>query len=300
MSDLNSWLLTYGMKSFEFGTLASDFPFSVQVDIDDAAMTLQDERHPVSDGVLMGKDTFGGFTITFALTTIPEFPAVDKPWHGALDTFSAFKSAWRADSLRANKGEYALLTNLDRNRCVFGRPRKCSPTLKSLRTGVAEYMATFDTNGPDFYSATEKVAVIALAPAASRSVISPVTAPVGTAALAATPSDMVNEGDVDAWPVLQFHGPSPTNSVELIGDNGPEWLLSLSRPLKYDDILTVDTRPWRRSATLNGSPANGLLRGSPLEECSIPPGEFYALYRTRDQTGQAFASISWRDGFASL
>jgi hypothetical protein len=300
MPDLNEWRLAYSDVTLDFGLLSTEFPFSVQVEITDADAILQDLGHPTSDGAVFGKDSLGGFDITFTLTTVPDFPIPDNPWRTALDLFSSFKTKWRADSIRRIPGVYATLTNLDRDRLVYGRPRKIAPKLARVRKGTIEYVAVFNTNDPNFYGATEKVALITPVPPPAGGFTTPLVPPFNTAVGSAELAPTDNVGDLETWPVIAFHGPGAAFSVELLDGGTSLWTISIPDNVKFDEVLTVDTRPWSRSATINGKPANGKVRGTQLEKCQIPVGEFDFRFKVRDESGTAFADIKWRDAFASL
>lgn len=301
MSDLNDWRLAYPGTVLDFGLLSTDYPFSVQMEMGEADVVLQDIPHPTSDGALFGKDSYGGFDITFNLTTIPDFPLPAKPWVTALDLFSSFKSRWRADSIRRIPGEYATLTNLDRNRMVYGRPRKIAPKTSRLRQGLIEYVALFQTNDPNFYSGTEKAALITPVPPASGGFTVPLTPPFNTAVGSAELAPTENEGDLETWPIINFHGPGANYSLELLDGPTSLWSITVPDQIKFDQVLTIDTRPWRRSATLSGGrPANGRLRGTQIEKCMIPVGAFDFRFKVRDESGTAFADVKWRDAYASL
>ncbi len=304
MSDLNEWRLSYSDTTFNFGTLASDYPLATQVDMSDVDITDQDERHSFSDGVVMGKDSFGGFTLTFGLKTIPDFPLPEKPWVDSLDLGSAFRAAWRADDIRRIPGQYATLLNVDRNRLVYGRPRKFAPKYDRLRKGLTEWLATFVTNGPDWYSGTEKAALITPVPPVGGGFTTPLTPPFSTAVGGSELAAMVNEGDLATWPVIRFHGPGKDYTLTLLDGVTPLWSITVSGQINFDQYVTVDTRPWSRGATITtGSkvaPANGRIRGDLLEDCKLPVGEFDAQFKVTDASGTAFADIKWRDAYASL
>jgi hypothetical protein len=282
-----------------FGNLSTTHPFKVQVEIGAIDIDTQDTRHPTSDGVVMGIDSFGGFDLTFGLTTIPE-PG-EKPYMAALDKLSAFRAAWRADSIRRVPGQYAVLSNLERERQVYGRPRQVAPKLARVRKGTAEYVAAFTSTDPNFYDTTEKVFLITPVPPAGGGFTAPLSPPFSTVAGAAELSPLVtNVGDLPTWPVVTFHGPGATPSIELLQGATVLWNLRVEGQIKYDEVLTVDTRPWRRSATINGKPANGRLRGTQMEKCQIPVGSYNLRYKVKDKSGTSFVDVKWRDAFASL
>lgn len=299
MSDLNDWRLEYEDVVLNFGTLSVDYPLSVQVEIGDTDISDQDVDHPTADGTVMGKDKLGSFALTFNMTLVPEYPAVAKMWNTPLDLYSAFKAKWRADKIRKRPGVYATLTNLDRGRLVYGRPRKCAPKLERIRKGHGEFLSTFQTNSPNWYDVVEKSATITPIPPASSGFLTPIITPLTTLGPAAEDSPLLNEGDLEAWPIVEFHG-GTSPSLELW--DGPDllWSVAITDSLAFDQVLTLDTRPWSRSATINGNPANGRLRGSAVEKMSIPVGTFTAIFKVTDPSGTAFAKIRWRDTFASL
>lgn len=310
--DLNEWRLEYDDVSFDFGLLSSDYPFSAQVELGDVDSVIEATKHPTSDGMVMGKDTLGGFDLTFNLTTVPGFPVPESPWQDALDLFSAFRAKWRADSVRLTPGAYATLTNLSRNRLVYGRPRKVTPKTDRLRKGQLGYISTFETNGPDWYSATERLALITPAGAAGGGFTNPIRSPISTdVGTVETQEGINNNGDIPTWTQIEFHGPGKNYTLELLQDATPLWKMSVPGALNYDEVIVVDTRPWKRGAILgnddgagslyNLRPANGLIRGSQLETCKIPVGSnFTYRFRVTDRTGTAFADIRWRDAFASM
>jgi hypothetical protein len=298
MTDLNNWRLAYPGIAFDFGVKATEYPFRVQAIIGPPTRKVQDAEHPTSDGMVMGIDSLGGFDITFGLTTLPD--STDTPWRHSLDLVRNFQGKWRADAIRRTPGAYASLTNLDRNVRVYGRPREFVPTLDRVRKGLAEYLATFSTIDPNFYDETENVSIINAVNPSGGGFVAPLSPPFSTAAGGAVLDPISNEGNIATWPVIRFHGPCTEAGVELLSGATVLWNLRVSGQIKYDEIVTVDTRPWARSATINGKPANGRLRGTQLEKCVIPVGAYHTRYKVKDRTGTSFVDIKWRDAYASL
>ena len=301
MPDLNDWVLTVGADELAFGfSETSDYPFKSQVSISEIARDVQDSPHPTADALLMGRDMLRGFTLQFESQILREHPVTTKPWMSALDLYGAFAAAWRADAIRLTPGAYATLANLERTRLVYGRPRGIAPKTEQLRKGYVNFQFDFDTISPDFYDTTEKVATITPVPASAGKLGSPLTTPITTTTGTEDVAVTLNEGNLAAWPVVEFHGPATASSVELLAGVDRLWQIRVPDRIRFDEVVTVDTRPWRRSATINGDPANGMLRGNRLVDCKIPVGEFDIRYKVKDATGTAHTVIRWRDTYASL
>lgn len=301
MTDLNDWRLDTGTHDIVFGTLATTFPFVGQVDQTDTSATNQDAGHPNADGMVMGIDRLGGFSLIFTLITVPVYPAPAKPWDPALDTYGQFMAAWRADQLRRMPGVYATLTNLDRGRLIYGRPRKPSQSNLRLRKGEIRYVAQFDTNGPNWYGDDEKLAIITPIPPPGGGFSAPLSPPFSLAGTADELAPMINAGNVETWPVISIHGPGNSAGLDLLdGGGNVRWTLNVFGSLSYDEEMVIDTRPWRRGVTINGRPAGGRIRGTALDRCVLPPGTFNARYRVKDNSGQSFADLRWRDAFVSM
>lgn len=266
MSDLNDWVLEVGGVLTPFGTESTDYPFATQVTMTEPKRTVQDGDHPNADGALMGRDVLRGFDLQFAARVLREYPVTEKPWMSALDLYGEFASRWRGDGVRLTPGAYATLRNLERSRMVYGRPRGIAPKFDRLRKGFVEFQMDFATISPDFYSTTEKSIV-------------------GSSA-------GVNEGNLPAWPIITVTGVG-NMSVALQQSGSTLW--TITAPSGAGGTLVIDTRPWARGALLNGGPANGMLRGSRLEDCRIPAGNFNIV-----ASGGSSFSTKWRDTFASL
>lgn len=300
MSDLNDWELVVGSVVTPFGTATTNYPFETQVEVSSIDREVQDSSHPTSDGLIMGRDRLRGFSLQFGCKILSEYPVTTKPWMSALDLYRDFARQWRADGIRLQPGEYATLRNTERAVQVYGRPRSIATKNTMLRKGVLGFQMDFQTIGPDWFDTTERSSIITPAASSARGFTGPLTAPMVTTTVDTEVGPTINDGDLDAWPVIDFHGPSSSASLELFLGTAILWKISIPSSLKYDQILTVDTRPWRRSATINGKPANGMVRGTQLEKCIIPPGSFSARFRSSDRSGQAFAAIQWRDTYAGL
>lgn len=298
--DINEWELELaGGVTFDFGTLLTDYPLTAQVEIGAPDYAFEDARHPTSDGEMMGRDLLGGFNITFRITTVPN-PGdnEDTRINEAMDLVSFMRAKWLNESSRRLPGEYVTLTNKRRGRMVYGRPRRSAPDYSAIRRGQAGLVAEFRSNNPYFYSAQEHATSFDNITGWSPTGFTlPITMPLTMGASIREDRIIDNNGDVPCWPIIDFHGPGSGMSFELLD---PGWKLQVVDSLAYDEVLRIDTRPWRRGATVNGRPANGKISGTQLEKCRIPAGTWEGRYKVNDPTGTAFAVVYWRDAFASL
>lgn len=266
MSDLNDWVLDIGGVTTPFGTASTDYPFATQVTMSEPKRTVQDGEHPNADGALMGRDVIRGFDLQFTAKVLREYPVTAKPWMSALDLYGAFAAKWRADGIRLTPGAYATLSNLERARMVYGRPRGIAPKFDRLRQGYVEFQMDFSTISPDFYSTSEDTVI-------------------GS-------SSGTNGGTLPAWPIITV---TSLGNMSYAMRQGTTTIWTITVPSGAGGTLVIDTRPWARSALLNGLPANGILRGSRLEDCKIPVGAFNVV-----ASGGASFSTKWRKTYASL
>jgi hypothetical protein len=260
-----------------------------------------DLPHPLSDGLVFGRDLARGFQLGFTgahLSTMPQPTA--RKWVPVMDGADDFVEAWRARSIRERPGALATLANLDRGRMVYGRPRPYAPGLEKVRQGWLTYACSFSTVDDRFYGTTEKVAVAGVDPGSASALTFPLSLPFTGAAPTETRTWVDNAGSDSTWPVITFRaGGNP--KLELLNDaGGVEWSLSVARVLGATDVYVVDTRPWVRDSTLNGTAAPGLLRGSRLDQVRIPTGTHELRLTAADPTGLAEVEVRWRDAFGSL
>lgn len=298
--DLNEWQLELaGEVLFNFGTMTTDYPLSVQVEVGAPDLAIEDQRHPTSDGELMGRDLMGGFNLTFKVTTVPNpRETATEKIDGALDLISFMRAKWLNESSRRLPGQYVTLTNQHRGRMVYGRPRRSAPDYSQVRKGLAGCVLDFRSNNPYFYSAVEHAASFDnLTGWTPTGFTLPLTMPLTMGATIREDRVIDNNGDVPCWPLIEFHGPGSNMSFELLD---PGWIVRVDGSLRYDEMMLIDTRPWARGATVNGNPANGRILGTQLEKCRVPAGTWEGRYKVNDPTGTAYAIVHWRDAFASL
>ena len=303
MVDLNLWRLAYDAVDLEFGTHETGYPLTKQVDIGAAETELGDMPRSGGDGLLFGVDYARGRTLTFEGAHIDTSPqATTRQWEKPLDLAQPIAAAWDAERLRARSGAVATLTNVDRRRLVYGRPRGRAPGLELVRRGWSTWSGTFHTIDQKFYDADERSATATVQPGTTGGITAPFMTPLTTSAVANSRAWVVSAGAVDTYPVLEFFGESSNPRVELLDGAGAVlWAITFAGYVAYDALARVDARPWARSVTYNGTPLPGLLRGSRFAELRIPPGATELRYTaTADPTGAAGCTIRWRDAYLEL
>lgn len=309
MVDLNLWQLAYDDTVLEFGTHESGHPFTKQVEVSMVELDTDDLPHPMSDSVVFGRDYSRGFALGFAgahLSTLPQAVGVNgyvppgKQWSRPMDDAQTFERSWRARAVREVPGKVATLTNVDRGRFVYGRPRPFVPGHEKVRYGWLTYGCVFVTSDDKFYSTTEKVIVAGVDPGSVGAFTFPMTFPHSGVAPTESRAWVINDGTDDTWPTITFRrGGYPR--LELLNDaGGVEWALKVNDTLAYDDEVTIDCRPWIREVRRNGALGSGLVRGSKLDAARIPAGTHELRLVAEDPTGLAEVEVRWRDAYGSL
>lgn len=106
-------------------------------------------------------------------------------------------------------------------------------------------------------------------------------------------SAVTNAGDLDTWPVFVFEGPISNPTVAYVGTDKR---LKLTMSIPAGQSVTVDTRPWVRTALRGGiASVAGKLSGSRMAEMALPPGSTVVAFRGQDTTGLSRCRIFWRD-----
>lgn len=306
MVDLNEWRLEYEGVSFDFGTHESGFPFTKQVVIGPVTIVTDDLAHPLTDGQVFGEDRTRGRSLIFngaVLSQTPR-PSGEARWTAPLDGQDVISRVWGARRVRRRAGAVAQLANLERGRCVYGRPRNHTPDLEKVRGGWSTYSTEFITADDKFYALVENMVTAGVAPESLGGYTFSTTFPMSTFGVAASEAPGVPVGGTEeTWPVVAFKGPANNPTVTVKDSTGAIlWTIALQATLTAWQTALIDCRPWSRGVTVNGEHANGILRASTkLDECWLPPGEDCELlaYGVVPQNG-ASATLWWRDAFASL
>lgn len=103
---------------------------------------------------------------------------------------------------------------------------------------------------------------------------------------------VTNAGDMETWPVITFEGPLTNPSVEYVG-TGRKLKLTMAIPAGHS--VTIDTRPWVRTALQDGiGSVAGKLAGTRMADMALRPGTTVVAFRGQDPTGLSRCRIYWR------
>lgn len=183
-----------------------------------------------------------------------------------------------------------------RTRRVYGRPRRFTPVASELVFGLLPVVADFVLADVNHYDDTERSVSSDLTGSTNPlGVSSPIRSPFAAAfgEWTAPARTMVVGGDRATWPVVEFRG-GVNPWCEIAG-----WRCRVLASLNWDETVVVDTRPWVRSSTLNGSYVP-LDRGSRLAEMSVPPGNWPVRYGNDSSAGAPSVTVRWRNAWSSL
>lgn len=308
MVDLNEWLLEYvtadGFVEFTFGTHESGFPFTKQVAVGVVTRETSDRPNPTGNGVVPGVDRARGRILGFAGAHLDQSVRPDDTaeWTHPMDLGGDVEAVWQADDLVGVDGAVASLTNVDRGRVVYGRPRNYALNLDKVRHGWSEWSGEFHTVDPLFYDVEEQAVTVSTAAGVTGGVAFPVTFPVTTTAGTEARGWITAGGNRPTWPVVVVAGPCTDPTVSLLNaGGGVRWSVTMLTTLGAGQVAYLDTRPWSREVSVSSGPADGLARGSQLADCRIPVGlSEVRLSVAADPSGMASVLVTWRDAHSSL
>ncbi len=248
---------------------------------------------PGQDCTAFGSDYHSGRTLTFEL-----FTAAD-----ARAAVQALEARWTTPQLRLEPRRVVPL----RMRLpggppvlVYGRPRRFEVTAASLRrAGRIELLADFRCADSLFYddSAGERSVSLSLTAPDGAGITWPLHWPLAGAPAGAPAGERQDTaqvgGSAPAWPLIDFRGPV-TQPQLTVQDTGLS--LRLDATLAPGETVTVDTRPWARTALRqDGASLSGYLRGAALADLQLPVGSTLLHYGRTDLSGQSSCTVRWRD-----
>lgn len=282
-----------GGPGYVYGRGASSIQIQ-KTEIDTGSVIVQDQAVTGHDGTLFGIDTMPGMVVT--QTGFAYAQGLGKELV-VMDAYSGLAGAWNDPSVRLSNNTVQVLRSLYPGSSVarrcYGRGRKIAPVLGTVTAGIVPFTAQFQAADPIWYSDVPTVLNLTQRPSFYGTLTPPLTPPYQLAASNIfQQSAIVNTGSLPTWPVITFTGPvsypglSYVNTPVSVGYNGI---------LKATDVLTIDTRPWARTAFLNTSSVAGALTGSAMISMQAQPGATIVKFTGQDSTGQAVCAITWRN-----
>lgn len=285
-------------SAFVFGRGAN----SIQIQntaTDTGSVNVQDQDVAGHDGTLFGIDTLPGMVVTqtgYSYTS----PALGA---SAMDAYSQLAGAWNDATIRLADGAVQVLRAFYPGSSAvhrtYGRGRKIQPTYGQVYQGVVPFTSQFQSADNIWYSDTLFSLSLTQRPSYRGTIAPPVTPPYQLAASSNFQQNaVINTGSLPTWPVITFGGPISfpgfqfVNTPVVIGYNGV---------LGPSDTLVIDTRPWARTAILNGNTSvAGALTGNPMISLQVQPGATIVRFTGQDFTGQAQVTVSWRNAFLAI
>lgn len=260
------------------------------------AIAAQDQPLIGADGQQFGVDAQAGMVVTqtgFAYTT----PATGV---AAMDAYSVLAGKWNDPSVRLTNSSVQVLRALypfsSVVRRTYGRGRQIQPTLGQVQVGLVPFTAQFQSADNIWYSDTEQSTSLIIPPTLRWTFQFPATPPYQYASqLKAVNGSCTVGGTVPTWPRITFTGPVTNPSVTFL-DTGLS--IGWNGTLGLFQTLTIDTRPWYRTATLpgGGSAAAGLT-GTSLINLKLQVGFHQFTYSGQDFTGTSSCSVFWRNAY---
>jgi hypothetical protein len=280
-----------------FGSYA-DYVQIEDVSVDPGSAITQNTPLVGEDGLQFGIDTHTGLLVTF---TGHVWSAGGTPLQ-AMDAWNAWSGQWNDYAVRLQNNVmsqlrcYHPMSNVIRN--LYGRPQQCNAVLAEASQGYIAFTASFQAADPNFYSDTLSQLSINQLPADTGGFISPFTPPLMVASNTTTQNTLaLNTGSLPTWPIIQFIGPvaypalSYVNTPVNIGYNGI---------IGAGQILTIDTRPWARTALLNGLSVAGNLTGDRMVNMRLFTGGTVFSYSGQDPYGESSCVVTWQNANAHI
>ena len=290
----DEWCLFYPGTDYTFGL--GDLPVFNRTtpDLGDIEVRGADANRARGDGITFGTDFLGNRTIGFDLGVRGDSETAVR------DAMAALSVAWRADVIRQAPGVTAEMRMRYRGeeRVVFGRPRRFAPILREAKVGYASAVADFVCSDDRFYSQTVNAEVVGIVPALGGGLLAPLGSPLTTNEQTDRSKDFTIHGELPAWPVIEIRGPIVNPKFAITS----RWHIEVNVNLAEGDTLVIDTQPWARTITVNGSSWAGFVTraSTRLSNAALPPGSYEFSLAGVSGTGTAIAIIRWRDAFTTL
>lgn len=278
----------FDLEGFVFGHGCS---IGVEV-FDNGVSTWRTQDAPISheDGVMFGRDYLTPGSWRWEMFTD------EKTYQEARVTANQLAKIWLDRKRRDIPGDvvplrYSVGGEVHR---VYGRPRRWAAKYgaKTALSGNIPIDADFALADHRVYADIEQVFELDLTQASVGGLIEPLVEPLTTIGDPGPREGIFTvETDDDTWVVVTFFGPVVNPFITVNG-----WTIRIQGVLGFDEILTIDPRPWKRSAVINDvTPAGYLLdRAARLDQMLLSNGEHELVFGGLDYTGDSKVRLSWR------
>lgn len=263
-----------------------------------------DVNNPRADGLIMGRDYYGGMNIVFDInikTRTPDSGATAKELHRRMSA-AWFTEDTLVGASRLTPGEVSelYLTDSDRTLIVYGRPREYQPSRGRTRAGWIPVTASFRAISHKFYEAEWQHGSITSAPSTSTGLVPPFQFPLSTFSIQVLDDFLFVGGNTETWLLTKVYGPIAQPRIEVTNYYNIETSSDFS--LGAGEWLEIDPRPWVRKVMKNGTvPVAGKFtaRSRRLSMQTLPPGTHRVVLRGNDPTGTARLETSWRNAWST-
>lgn len=253
---------------------------------------VQDQDDPFSGVTRFGRDVRKGPTWTWALHVNQQ----DE--EGALDALADLAEAWAPEDLDGGDVLVMRYKVGGRVRRVYGRPRRfSSPPDNKILGGMIPVTADFKLLDPHYYDDSPQSIMVGTEYTSEGGFVFPVTFPVLTLPGGFTNGSAFVLGRRKTWPIIRING--PVVNPEILATN---WNLKLTANIGEGHYIEIDTRPWKRTVTVDGTNfvPGALNPQTRLRDLFLEPGAQSFGMRGISGTGTATATISWYPAYASL
>ena len=285
-------------SAFVYGGGANNIQIS-NTSTDTGSINVQDQTVVGHDGLVFGFDTLPGMVVTqTGMAMVPTSAGVVT----AMDAYSALAGAWNDPSVRLTDGAVQVLRAFYRGsnvvRRTYGRGRKIMPTMGQVFQGLVPFTAQFQSADNTWYSDTLFSTVVGMTPSFYGTLTPPLVPPYQLSSSHNYQQATINNtGSLPTWPVFTFQGPVTNPLLTYV--NTPV-SIGYTGILRSTDVLVIDTRPWARTALLNGASVAGSLSGSAMISMQAQTGSTLVRYSGQDPTGSSTCTITWRNATLAI
>lgn len=257
------------------------------------------------DGVMPGRDFFGVRTLSFDVVTDR------RTMVEARETAAQLLTAWRDRSVRLESGAMVPLdvkaAGDPRWRRFYGRPRRGDdPDLGVvMRQGAARFTLEFDVMDARVYSGDSVGEHSVRIEQAEEFTAGGWTWPrdpgwpvLGQAVGGTRMGAITAEGTEPTPATITFHGPG--TGFRLRGNRGWSVGLRPSLTLASDESITIDPMAGTVVDNFGRRRFGDLDRRSGLHGVVLNPGTENIFFTVTDETMSAYATVTWRDAYATL